>query len=146
MSVDGHRYTVELRLWGDALDPDLVTKETGLQPCQTRRTGQPIGTRRTYSTNMWAFNGESDEYGRNWESLEEGLTFVLNALAGFEHHFVRYRDEYRATWWCGHFQSSFDGGAVLSAPLLGRLAAFGVDLFIDNYFDQSEGADEGRGM
>jgi hypothetical protein len=42
--------------------------------------------------------------------------------------------EYQVNWWCGHFQSCFDGGPTLSARMLGRLGAFGAELFIDNYF------------
>jgi hypothetical protein len=110
MGTKRHHYTVELRLWGETLDPDVITQETGLQPCQTRRAGQPLGTRTTYSENMWAFNGESDEYGTKWESLEEGLTFVLNGLGQAAEHSVEYRREYRAIWWCGLFQNSSTAG------------------------------------
>jgi len=48
-----------------------------------------------------------------------------------------YKQKYDAVWWCGHFQSSFDGGPMLTAELMGRLADFGVDLYIDNYFAES---------
>jgi Domain of unknown function (DUF4279) len=123
------------------MDPDVITRETWLQPSQTRRVGQRLGDRRTYSESMWAFNGANDDHGRHWESIEEGLTFVLDRLAGSEHLIAKYTKEYRTIWWCGHFQSSFDGGPVLSARLLERLGAFGVDLFIDNYFSPDEGTE-----
>jgi hypothetical protein len=38
--------------------------------------------------------------------------------------------------WCGHFQSSFDGGPTLSPELLKQLGEFEVELFIDNYFSE----------
>lgn len=38
-------------------------------------------------------------------------------------------------WWCGHFQSSFDGGPMISPSLLTRLGEFGVLLFIDQFLD-----------
>jgi len=41
-------------------------------------------------------------------------------------------------WWCGHFQSSLDGGPTLSAELLRDLGGFGVELYIDNYLSQPE--------
>jgi hypothetical protein len=39
-------------------------------------------------------------------------------------------------WWCGHFQSSFSGGPILSADLFRKLADFGAKLHLDNYFSE----------
>jgi len=36
-----HEYTVEFRIWGDTLDPEQVTRDLGLEPCQTRIAGTP---------------------------------------------------------------------------------------------------------
>src|SRR5438552_2670610 len=127
MATNGHRYTVELRVSGKPLDPDAITRETGLQPCQTRLAGSRVGNR-TFDRAMWGFDGGGPS---DWDSLEEGLAFVLNRLKAAEKLFARYRSEYEVVWWCGHFQSSFDGGPVLSGPMLARLGAFGVELFID---------------
>jgi hypothetical protein len=129
----GHRYTVELRVYGESVDPDAITRETGLQPCRTRVAGSRIGSQ-TYAEGMWAFDGGGQH---DWESLEDGLVFVLDQLSGLEGSFNEYRRDHEVIWWCGHFQSSFDGGPVLSSRLLERLAAFGVQLFIDNYFSDS---------
>jgi hypothetical protein len=41
-------------------------------------------------------------------------------------------------WWCGHFQSSLDGGPTLSPRILADVASFGLPLFIDNYFATEE--------
>ncbi len=73
MEYPGHTYTVELRLYGRKLNPDVITRETGLQPCQARFPGYTIGPKK-FDEGRWAFDG-----GRNyWRSLEEGLTFVLD--------------------------------------------------------------------
>jgi hypothetical protein len=130
MDLKRHRYTVELRVWGKTLDPDAITRETGLQPCQTRRAGERLGSR-TYTSGMWAFDGHGPS---DWDSLEEGLAFVLDRLATAENLFAKYGAEYHVGWWCGHFQSSFDGGPTLSGQLLSTLGRFGAELFIDNYF------------
>jgi hypothetical protein len=126
-----HRYTVELRVWGTDLDPDLVTKETGLVPCRTWLRGSQRGNR-VYEASMWGFNGWGQEPEQDWDSLEDGLTFVQ----GTEDIFKRLTEPYTVGWWCGHFQSSFDGGPELSAELLARLGAFGASLYIDNYFSR----------
>jgi Domain of unknown function (DUF4279) len=129
----GHRYTVELRVWGETLDPEQVTRTTGLRPCQTRHAGTRRGSQSIHTQSMWAFDGEGDKGGRDWRSLE-GITFVLDRLAGTEQVFAKLMSKYDVGWWCGHFQSRFDGGPELSAGLLERLGTFGASLFIDNYF------------
>lgn len=133
MQQQGHRYTVELRISGRELDPDVISQETGLQPCQTRVAGSVVGTQ-TFDESMWAFDGNPPH---DWESLEDGLAFLLDRLSNAEGLVEKYRAKYDVVWWCGYFQSRFDGGPILSGRILKRLGAFGVELFIDNYFSRS---------
>ncbi len=44
--------------------------------------------------------------------------------------------EFNGIWWCGHFQSSFDGGPTLTPTLLRDLASFEIPLYLDNYFSE----------
>lgn len=46
--------------------------------------------------------------------------------------------EFDAVWWCGHFQSSFDGGPELPAELLTEIGSYGIPLYIDNYFNEPD--------
>jgi len=131
MGTKGHEYTVELRLYGEALDPDAIGRDTGLQPCRVRLAGSQVGNK-TFKDAMWAFDGG---HGGEWDSLEEGLSFVLDQLGTVT--LSKYRAEYKTIWWCGHFQSSFDGGPTLSASLLQRLGQFGAEIFIDNYISKA---------
>jgi hypothetical protein len=132
LDIVGHSYTVELRLYGKALDPERITRETGLQPCRTRLAGSQLGSR-TFANAMWGYDGQGPA---NYDSLEAGLIHVLDCVAEVATLFQKYSKEYEAIWWCGHFQSAFDGGPTLSPRALERLAAFGVKLYIDNYFSQ----------
>ena len=125
-----HRYSVEFRLYGKQLDPHRITGELGLQPSRTRVAGERLG-HKVFDEGMWGFNG-GDDY--DWTSLEQGLRFVLDRLAGKEVVLAKLRVDHRAVWWCGHFQETFDGGPQLSPHMLARLGSFGADLFIDNYF------------
>jgi hypothetical protein len=111
----------------------MITQQTGLQPCQVRLAGTRRGNQ-TDPDSAWAFDGNGPS---EWASLEEGLAFVLSQLDSSKATFSEYRKSYDLIWWCGHFQSTFDGGPVLSAGMLERLAAFGVELFIDNYFSEA---------
>jgi Domain of unknown function (DUF4279) len=131
-----HEYTVEFRIWGDALDPARVSRDLGLEPCQTRTPGSSRMAGRV-DRGMWAYNGRPGAPTR-WESLEEGLSLVLESLWSSRERIARYAATSELVWWCGHFHSSFDGGPTLSAELLRKLGDFGAELYIDNYYSPSE--------
>ena len=132
--MKNHRYTVELRVYGASLDPAAVTRETGLAPCQTRLPGEQAHGR-TYEKGLWAYDaGHPDD----WDSLEDGLAFVLDSVEAKTDLFAKYATTHGLIWWCGHFQSSFDGGPILSAKIMERLGRFGCELYLDNYFSRPE--------
>jgi hypothetical protein len=82
---------------------------------------------------MWAYDGADARGPLEWESLEEGLRFVLDRLWPHREVLAKYKVSYELIWWCGHFQTSFDGGPRLTSSLLVKLGELGADLFIDNY-------------
>lgn len=134
--MPNHEYTVELRIYSWTLDRSEITKEIGISsvpvPDQPRWVGKS-GPR------VWATKGvepseENPDPWVSWDSLEEGLTFVLNKLWPHRDAIARYKMSGEIVWWCGHFQSSFDGGPELSSAMLKKLGEFGADLCIDNYF------------
>ncbi len=131
--MSGHVYTVEFRIFSETLDPGAITNTLSLQPCQVRRQGSLRADGKIYS-GMWAYNGCGDTKSPEWVSLEEGLTFVLDKIWPRKEAIAGYISNAQLVWWCGHFQSTFDGGPKLSPFLLGKLGTFGADLFIDNYF------------
>ena len=132
-----HEYTVELRIFGQELDPSAITEELGLGPSTVRHVGDALGSKRSKFA-IWGYNGSDDESPPTWQSLEEGLAFVLSKLGDVKPQLQKYRKTFEMSWWCGHFQSGFDGGPTLSASLLKELGEFGVPLFIDNYLSQSD--------
>jgi len=133
-----HEYTVQLRISGAELVPATITEELKLEPCLVREVGERRGEGKIWHKALWAYSGFSSGTLKNWASLEDGLTFILDRLEPFRIQIDNYQQKYDIVWWCGHFQSSFDGGPTLSARLLRRLADFGVDLYIDNYFVDSD--------
>src|SRR5215471_19424071 len=128
-NMTNHTYTAEFRLYSDALDPNTVTHELGLEPCQIRMPGDARSRGRT-ARGLWAY--KPAESPLEWESLEEALRDLLTHLWPHRHAIARYAANAELVWWCGHWQSSFDGGPTLSVDLLRRLGEFGADLFIDN--------------
>jgi Domain of unknown function (DUF4279) len=130
-----HEYTVEFRIYGKDLIPSDVTKDLGLIPSLIQETHNKVGTKRIKES-LWAFNGYKDDEAKIWESLDEGLNFVLKKLIPFKSKIAKYKSKGDLVLWCGHFQSDFDGGPTLSPEVLNLLSEFGVKLFIDNYFSE----------
>ena len=67
------------------------------------------------------------------DSLERGFDFILDKIGDKAEMVRQYNNDNHVIWWCGHYQSSFDGGPTMSAELLKKLADFGVPIYIDNY-------------
>jgi hypothetical protein len=132
--MSGHEYTVEFRIFSETLDSNEIARELGLQPCQIRVEGAP-GLKKRPQQGMWAYDGGAGRV--TWESLADGLAFVLDKLWPHREAIAKYKATGTLVWWCGNFQSSIDGGPTLSAALLTRLGEFGAELFIDNYFAQN---------
>jgi hypothetical protein len=131
-----HTYSVQLRISGKSLDPGEITRQLGLEPNQIRVAGERRSNSKVWEESLWSFDGAVDPLApaKEWGSLEDGLLYVLGRLLPKKDLIGAYAASFDVIWWCGHFQSSFDGGPTLSAPLLQRLADFGVPIFIDNYF------------
>ena len=139
MTANGHRYEVEFRIFSETLDPTVITRELGLDPCQVRIHGSRRSDGKTF-IGMWAFDGSKDDTTQRsvWTSLEEGLSYVLDDLWPRRNIIAGYASNAELIWWCGHFQNSFDGGPRLSPHLLKRLGEFGAVLYIDNYFSEPD--------
>ena len=134
-----HRYSVQFRISGTNVIPSEITRGLDLQPNQIRIIGEKRSGDRTWDESLWSYDGTSNDLGsKEWESLEDGLLFVLNKLLPKKDLIRNYVENSEAIWWCGHFQSSFNGGPELSASLLRQLADFGVPLFLDNYFGNEQ--------
>ena len=129
-----HEYTVELRICGAGFVPAAITQALGLEPSSVREAGERKSEGKVFDEAVWSYNGFPSDTQKSWPSLEDGLTFLLDKLEPFRAQIDSYKQNYCVVFWCGHFQSSFDGGPALSAKLMRRLGDFGVDLYIDNYF------------
>ncbi len=134
-----HRYTVELRIVGQTLDPDEVTRVLGLVPTRVARKGEPKveGATSKWTANMWGF--EVLPRGRDdWSSLEDGVASLLRTLSPIQDRLHTYSMSNEIYLWCGHLTSSFDGGPTLSPALLKSLGDFGVQLVLDTYCERRD--------
>ncbi len=133
-----HEYTVELRFKSDAATLFEEIQCLGLG-CGTKHVFERQLAARIY---IWGYRGE-DRVGfkSEWAALEEGLEFLLCALDPIREKVNDLADRFEATWWCGHFQSSFDGGPTLSPKILKELVRYNIPVFIDNYFSSDTVSD-----
>jgi hypothetical protein len=130
----GHSYTAEIRFTGEHLDPSSISKRIGLEPTNSRTLANARSKGRI-ARPFWAYNGQNEPgFNSEWHSLEFGLEFLLRRLAPKQATVLELSREHEGVLWCGHFQTSFDGGPVLSPKILMEIAGFGLPLFIDNYF------------
>lgn len=129
-----HAYTVELRFEGSNLEPSEITKRLNLEPSNAfskTNSNSVYRKRRPY----WAYNGQHEGgFNQEWTCLEDGLAFLNNILWSRKSLIISLASEYEGVWWCGHFQSSFDGGPTLSPKLLIEIGSYQIPLSIDNYF------------
>lgn len=113
-----HCYTVELRFTDSNLNPANISNRLQLvASAESSPIGGPLSTRKRIP--FWGYNGKGEiGFQPEWSSLEEGLRFLLGCLHSRKAEILATALEFRAVWWCGHFQASFDGGPTLSAELL----------------------------
>lgn len=131
---NNHTYTVELRFSGKNLEPDIITQYLNLQPVQVFVDFNSKSNRIPF----WSYNGEGEnDFQREWELLEQGLYFLIRYLRPIRKKIVYISNSYQGVWWCGHFQTSFDGGPTLSPKILKEISSFNIPLYIDNYFSES---------
>ena len=133
-----HTYTVEVRFYGDDLNPSEISRQMGLEPSGSLTRLAASSSSRARRP-FWAYNGQGEQgFLSEWQSLEDGLAFLARRLAPLRSTVVDLSQTFDGIWWCGHFQSSFDGGPTLSSKVLAEIAGFGLPLFIDNYFAAEE--------
>lgn len=134
-NAPAHTYTVELRFSGDQLKPAEISVRLNLQPSNAFSQSYNrllARKRRPY----WAYNGQGKiGFQPEWTRLEDGLEFLIKGLRPRKAEIIALASEFEGIWWCGHFQSSFDGGPALSPKLLGEISDYGIPLSIDNYFN-----------
>jgi uncharacterized protein DUF4279 len=137
-----HEYTVEFRILGKDLVPAVITDELGVEPSLIRNVGDRRDSDTRWEEGLWAYDGYPRVPSeRTWDSLEDGLRFVLDKLWPVKDKIDSYKARFKLILWCGHFYSSFNGGPTLSPALLTLLGEFGVELFIDNHCYEEGGSD-----
>ena len=139
------RVVVTLRLYGESLDPDEVTKMLGCQPTFAIRRGEvfPRGRyRRFATTGMWHLHGDRPEN----EDLEVQVQFLLGRVTRDESVWEDLAQRFRIDMNCGVFLGAWNRGFELSVPLLTELSRrrlmIGFDVYSHSPEPRAEGEEE----
>ncbi len=124
--------SVTLRFFGDALDPDDLSRILGAQPTLCRRKGEVIPDRdgRVAETGSWLLSSQQQSkkpLGDQIEALFARLTDDLEVWRQLS-------SMYRGDLFCGVWSEHFNRGFELSPELLQRIAARGLRVGFDIYF------------
>ena len=128
-----HEYSVELRIYGKDLNTSEITAELGLHP--SLLIDKALSPKKDES--LWAYTG-TEEVVSYYESLDDGLQGLLGKVWPIKDKLEKYKLHFKVLLWCGHFQSSFDGGPYLSSATLKMLGELGIDLYIDSYHSEDK--------
>jgi hypothetical protein len=149
----GHpaRATLCLRVCGDGLDPDEVTRLLGRAPTRSQRKGQPVlsdsgEVKRIARTGSWLL----DEPVRDDATIDEAIESLLGGLPDDEQAWAALGGRYRVDLLCDVFVRGVNQGFELSPRVLGLLGrrgiTFGVDLFCEPDEEQEAALQERLGI
>jgi hypothetical protein len=135
------RVTISLRVFGDDLDPDEVSRLLGCQPTKCQVKGEVIvgrhsGLRREARTGSWILESDDERSMRLDEQIVNLLARVTRDLAAWE----ELTERYKADLFCGLFLEEENRACRLSAEVMRRLAERGLSIGFDIYavFDGPE--------
>ncbi|HEY9227641.1 MAG TPA: DUF4279 domain-containing protein [Gemmatimonadaceae bacterium] len=134
--VDGSlsRLSVALRVSGDTLDPDAITRLMGVTPKfaarkgETRlRGGRPV----TQRSGIWTY-AVANERAPEWQ-LDDAIVELLNHLPNDLEMWQTLGRTHRVDVFCGLFMGSENQGADVQPQTLRLLADRGLTLELDIY-------------
>jgi hypothetical protein len=132
------------RLMGDRLDPDAITRATGLTPDVSHRKGDAHTSSRgrhfpPWPNGLWSLPSEQG-LPSTGNLLEDHLTWLLDQLEPHSETLMRLSAEQGLTadFWCGYFMGQSNSSFGLTARTLARIAALGADLALDIYGENVE--------
>ena len=125
---------VSLRVFGDDLDPDEVSRLLGCEPSSETRKGDIIvgrvtGRQRVAPCGSWLLASTEDES----VETEEQVSKLLSRLSSDLDVWKELTQKYRVDLFCGLFLNEFNRGFSLSSGLLKELAERNLKIEFDIY-------------
>ncbi len=137
----GQPYGAELclRVCGENLDPDEITRLLGCSPSRSQRKEQAVldssgQVKRVARIGSWLL----DHYLDAEATIEEGIEQMLLALPDDDLIWTELGQRFRVDLTCDVFVRGVNQGFVLSARVLGQLARRGIELGLDIYTEPDD--------
>ncbi|HEX2972037.1 MAG TPA: DUF4279 domain-containing protein [Tepidisphaeraceae bacterium] len=126
------RTTVSLRVFGDALNPEEITKLLGHAPTKARRKDDVIPDKRYHrvaNTGCWLLESDTPED----VDVEEQILRLLQKLTADLEVWGRLADEFQVDLFCGLFIDDFNRGFSLSSAVLQAMSERRLVIGFDIY-------------
>jgi hypothetical protein len=132
--------TLCLRVCGDSLDPEEVTRLLRRTPTRSQRQGQPVlsgsgETKRIARTGSWLL----DQPVSGGVTFEEAIESFLGSLPEDEQAWAALGRRYRVDLLCDVFVKGVNQGFELSPRVLELLGRRGITLGVDIFCEPDEG-------
>lgn len=132
--------TLCLRVYGDSLDPDEVTRLLGCAPTRSQRKGQPVLSesgepKRIARTSSWLL----DQLVSADATIEEAIESFLGSLPPERQAWAALGERYRVDLLCGVFVRGVNQGFELSPRVLELLGQRGITLGVDIFGEPDVG-------
>ena len=123
-----------LRVIGDSLVPDDITRMLGTRPTKSQIKGQSLPTKtpdrsRIAKRGSWHLSAAPSEPSNIDQQVKDLLEMLTDDLSVWD----TLRNDYRVDMFCGLFMKEFNEGMTLSPGTLKLLADRGIDLDLDIY-------------
>ncbi len=129
--------TASLRVFGDELDPDTVTRTLGHEPSQSYRRGDFISPGRRpeqRKCGMWLLAATDAEP----EAFEEQIEALLLKLTDDLTVWRKLTEHYQVDLYCGFFMDTSNQGFSLPARSMSLLTARGIEIGFEVYAPSPE--------
>ena len=128
------RSVASLRVGGDALRPERITKLLGHEPTRGQIKGEEIigpvtGNKRIIKTGMWVLEAADCEP----ENLDAQISDLLGKLTADLSIWAQIKSEFKLDLFCGLFMGVNNEGLSISAASLEALGQRGIELALDIY-------------
>jgi hypothetical protein len=133
--LDASRTWATLRIWGKALDPDMVTGQLGITPSTAFRAGDQRGKKKDaiWKEGHWDISSEGHVSSN---VLQDHIEWLLDQLepAQARLRILLTEDDVRADIFCFWEFATHNAGIVFSPLVMRRIAALNLELDLDIYF------------
>jgi hypothetical protein len=128
------RTHVSLRLFGEDLDPDAITKEVGITADKSYRNGEITGTKTRVLRKTGYWSVSSREHMDELVDTCAHLQWLIDIVDGRKAIFDSYRARgWRVDVWLGIHTSEGHGGPTIPSSIIRALGAIDLDVNLDLY-------------